>query len=130
MPKDSQQKGWHSQNQIFFRALFGITGWFLRRCAAKQDQFANAFFARMEDVSTTVPPPTKRKSSRDVYCLGTARSDCIADAPIQQIFQEQTCGVSDYIHRHDNAPTLGKEVSASMAASLEDEAGDGTGRTW
>ena len=75
-------------------------------------------------------PPTERKSSRDVYCLGTARNDCIADAPIQQIFQEQTCGVSDYTHRHDNAPTLGKEVSVSMAANLEDEARDGTGRTW
>ena len=60
----------------------------------------------MEEVSTIVPPPTEQKSSRDVYCLRTAKNDCIAVAPIQQIFRKQTCGVSDYTHRHDNAPTL------------------------
>ena len=126
MPKDSQQKGWHSENPIFLRALFGITGWFLRRCAAEQDQFANAFSARMDEVSTTVPPPTERKSSRDVYCLRTARNHSIADAPIQQIFRKQI-----YPQTWQRPHFVGgKEVSASMTAGLEDEAGDGTGRTW
>ena len=78
----------------------------IRHCAGDKDQFANAFFARMEEVSTIVPPPTEQKSSRDVYCLRTAKNDCIAVAQIQQIFRKQTCGVSDYTHRHDNAPTL------------------------
>jgi len=79
-------------------------GWFLRRCAAKKDQFANASFASKEEVWTTVPVPMERNSSRDVHRHRAARSDCVAVAPIQQICRKQTYGVSFFPRTHDNVP--------------------------